>query len=483
FDRDCEYLEDPPIRPGGNGDPDGAGNGDDDRNGAPNGQGDGPDGGNPIPPTPRGTPQGAQRPRGTPSEHSSRNGSPRPIPRDPRRTPSLTSILNGNRGPSRRRSRSPADGEMAQRRQRVEELQIELHREMDLLAREDDNARRPDEPRQAGPDVGGSSVALSTDAVRRHNGGSTQQAGSEFINEDLAEENMSHDEWQQGWRRTFILLGAHMPKYLPRWRGHYNLINERPNRSTHWRIWMAYDIQVRMITRTQPRVDPGTFQQAVWNDLLVDYLIKQANSSAPRPPSPRPTARQDSSRARQPSRATTSNQAGPSSSHRAATPMNHAPARRTPRPPVAPLSSHTPQTATGSTTTNRSATATTHQEAPAPHAPDASGKCTYAPCAAPLGTAHSSAHKDPRRIVTPLRPDVWRRVLEKHGLLEKFVDVPPGLTHGFPISSSNIISATSTPPNHKSALDNPTVVDKAIATECRDPVRSLLDLTPHGVDP
>ncbi|KAG9104397.1 hypothetical protein FRC07_009803, partial [Ceratobasidium sp. 392] len=167
FDRDCEYLEDPPIRPGGNGDPDGAGNGDDDRNGAPNGQGDGPDGGNPNPPTPRGSPPGAQRPRGTPSEHPSRNGSPRPIPRDPRRTPSLTSILNGNRGPT--------DREMAQRRRRVEELQIELHREMDLLAREDDNVRQPDEPRQAGPNVGGSSVALSTDAVRRHNGGSAQQ--------------------------------------------------------------------------------------------------------------------------------------------------------------------------------------------------------------------------------------------------------------------------------------------------------------------
>lgn len=67
--------------------------------------------------------------------------------------------------------------------------------------------------------------------------------------------------------------------------------------------------------------------------------------------------------------------------------------------------------------------------------------------------------------MTPLRPEAWESKLLELGLLPEFADVPPGLTYGFRIGATRSLSIPSFPPNHRSALDRPDVIRKAIAKE------------------
>lgn len=69
------------------------------------------------------------------------------------------------------------------------------------------------------------------------------------------------------------------------------------------------------------------------------------------------------------------------------------------------------------------------------------------------------------RIVAPLRWDVWRDELQVAGCLDEFADISIGIRDGFRISVSLPITATYTPPNHKSSLDNPEALQLHIHTE------------------
>lgn len=68
-------------------------------------------------------------------------------------------------------------------------------------------------------------------------------------------------------------------------------------------------------------------------------------------------------------------------------------------------------------------------------------------------------------MVTPLLPDNWEAVLRRHGLLEEFKDVPPGLRRGFRIGANGPVLSTYTPPNHSSALDRPEAIREHINSE------------------
>jgi hypothetical protein len=61
---------------------------------------------------------------------------------------------------------------------------------------------------------------------------------------------------------------------------------------------------------------------------------------------------------------------------------------------------------------------------------------------------------DPQRVVTPLLPSKWDRVLKQHDLFDDFCNVPDGLQFGFNMGVKHLICTTYISPNHKSALDN-----------------------------
>jgi hypothetical protein len=68
-------------------------------------------------------------------------------------------------------------------------------------------------------------------------------------------------------------------------------------------------------------------------------------------------------------------------------------------------------------------------------------------------------------IVTPLIADAWEWELRVHEVYHTFSDVPYSIKHGFDMGVYSVIHETYTPPNHKSALDNPTVVETHITKE------------------
>lgn len=80
-------------------------------------------------------------------------------------------------------------------------------------------------------------------------------------------------------------------------------------------------------------------------------------------------------------------------------------------------------------------------------------------------TPHSSAANDPRKIVTPFIASNWEAELRNLSLLDEFADIPPGLREGFRIGVTSSVQSVYTPPNHKSATDNPSVITAHIEKE------------------
>ena len=76
-------------------------------------------------------------------------------------------------------------------------------------------------------------------------------------------------------------------------------------------------------------------------------------------------------------------------------------------------------------------------------------------------------------IITPLRWDQWRDALSLAGSLSSFSDVPIGLRDGFRLGVSSSVVTTTSPPNHKSALDNSTFIDEQIGSELKAGCYSL----------
>ncbi|KAL5633887.1 hypothetical protein ACGC1H_005916 [Rhizoctonia solani] len=84
---------------------------------------------------------------------------------------------------------------------------------------------------------------------------------------------------------------------------------------------------------------------------------------------------------------------------------------------------------------------------------------------APMAPKPAHPSSDPRRVTTPLLPKAWESTLRELDLREEFGDIPPGLTSGFRIGATRSLACSYTIPNHKSALDNPSVVQEAIEKE------------------
>jgi len=68
-------------------------------------------------------------------------------------------------------------------------------------------------------------------------------------------------------------------------------------------------------------------------------------------------------------------------------------------------------------------------------------------------------------IVTPLKWDKWHKLLKEADGLDKFVEVPKRLHDGFHLSSTFTVDSFYMPPNHCSALDNPTAINNCITKE------------------
>lgn len=71
------------------------------------------------------------------------------------------------------------------------------------------------------------------------------------------------------------------------------------------------------------------------------------------------------------------------------------------------------------------------------------------------------------KVVTPLSWKVWQAELQELGLLTIFSDVPTGLRYGFATGVSSRINKSFIPPNHASALLQPSIVSEHIQKELK----------------
>jgi hypothetical protein len=108
-----------------------------------------------------------------------------------------------------------------------------------------------------------------------------------------------------------------------------------------------------------------------------------------------------------------------------------------------------------------------------------SGSMAPVPALSPIAHSHTSVPdvglqsilQSPTRrtdllpIITPLRWERWKELLEAAGCITEFADVPIGIRDGFRLGVSSSISSTFSPKNHKSATENPDIIDAYIEKE------------------
>ncbi|KDN34935.1 hypothetical protein RSAG8_12025, partial [Rhizoctonia solani AG-8 WAC10335] len=112
----------------------------------------------------------------------------------------------------------------------------------------------------------------------------TLAASVESFDSSLAEDCLTYEQRVQAWRRLLPLIRQYLSEALyVRWRGHYEYIDTRPDRSKHWRLWLRYDIAVCVATRVDGRIDPATFQSQIFNDLVTQYTIDTISSKVSLP--------------------------------------------------------------------------------------------------------------------------------------------------------------------------------------------------------
>jgi hypothetical protein len=68
-------------------------------------------------------------------------------------------------------------------------------------------------------------------------------------------------------------------------------------------------------------------------------------------------------------------------------------------------------------------------------------------------------------IITPLIADAWEKELQICNIHNRFIDVPLSIQQGFNMGVNSDIPFIYTPPNYKSALDNPDTIKSHIAKE------------------
>lgn len=73
---------------------------------------------------------------------------------------------------------------------------------------------------------------------------------------------------------------------------------------------------------------------------------------------------------------------------------------------------------------------------------------------------------DPRRIVTPLKVDKWRQLLEEYNLIDRHGHLLPLIEFGFPMFCNWKLNASIVHPNHSSATNFPDAIEQYIQKEC-----------------
>jgi len=68
-------------------------------------------------------------------------------------------------------------------------------------------------------------------------------------------------------------------------------------------------------------------------------------------------------------------------------------------------------------------------------------------------------------IMMPYNADAFENLLHKFNLTARYPDLAYNIRNGFPIGNMPILTCLYTPPNHKSALDNPSVIHDYLAEE------------------
>lgn len=94
---------------------------------------------------------------------------------------------------------------------------------------------------------------------------------------DDGELQLPFDEWHQAWRRLLNLIREYLPEEFGAWETHYRTIRDKENRSRQWKLWLAYDIEIRRRATYFP-FDVSIIQNEILNDLEPEYLVNRVIS-------------------------------------------------------------------------------------------------------------------------------------------------------------------------------------------------------------
>jgi hypothetical protein len=85
--------------------------------------------------------------------------------------------------------------------------------------------------------------------------------------------------------------------------------------------------------------------------------------------------------------------------------------------------------------------------------------------ASPTLQSHDHAKEVLHHVVTPYQADAFEHYLAKFNLTSRYPDLIQNIRNGFPIGDMPPLTRSYTPPNHKSAMDNPQVIRDYLAEE------------------
>lgn len=85
---------------------------------------------------------------------------------------------------------------------------------------------------------------------------------SSGLNES-GERGLNFDQWFQAWSRLITLIAEFFPDDHAAWQTHFNFILTRPDRSSKWPAWLAYDIEIRKRILVKG-IDPAVFHPQIW---------------------------------------------------------------------------------------------------------------------------------------------------------------------------------------------------------------------------
>nr|GAT48554.1 predicted protein [Mycena chlorophos] len=247
---------------------------------------------------------------------------------------------------------------------------------------------------------------------------------------------------------------------LPRWRVHRDFVLKPSNSADDWALYVTYDAEVRRLANSL-RFDPGTKQQKLWDAALashakartaalVDAELQKLRAA------PKPETASSSSRSR--SFRTSESRTSPGPERTEKIRCFKCGSRE---------SGHGVGKCTATTTPRGTATFLTIDPRTGVHV-DRHGDRMLAPFAEATSIPPSAAvASEFFPVVTPLRADAWEAALRAVGLLEGFADVVQGLREGFHFGIDIQLTHSFLPPNRKSALEHPEVIDEYVETERR----------------